>query len=62
MYGYLLEESGLNRPAEEAYKQCLDLFISQMRDCENPDSLASKLEKAQKDYARILQYVKKVFN
>jgi len=54
MYGYLLEESDLNQSAEEAYKRCLDLLISQTGNCDDIDSLTVKIEKAQKDYARIL--------
>ena len=57
MFGFLLEESGLNWSAELAYKQSLDLIESQMSACEDVSILMKKMEKAKQDYARILLYV-----
>ena len=54
MYGYLLEESELNQSAEEAYEHCLNLLTSQLRHGSDSDGLTAKIEKTQKDYARIL--------
>ena len=51
LYGFVLEESGLNLSAEEAYKQCLNLIAPDH--CDN-GAASSKLYEVRKDYARIL--------
>lgn len=55
LYGFLLEETGLNRFAEIVYKRSLDLIATKLNECQEGDSsLISMNDRVNLDYARVL--------
>nr|CAB3267341.1 tetratricopeptide repeat protein 37-like [Phallusia mammillata] len=56
LHGFILEQSSLNRSAEEAYKKAKEVLESEAANCDEStaSSIAPKLDKAKSNYARLV--------